>query len=101
MFRRSTTAATVSWLGSSHCNCCQVVSPTAPLTSAPVGCPLAISTIAKSMADAEAHNASGSEAFKAGDFPRATELYFKAVEADGTVAKYRTNLSNALLKSGQ
>lgn len=53
------------------------------------------------MAHAEAHNAAGNEAFKAGDFPTAAELYFKAVEGDGTVAKYRTNLANALLKSGR
>lgn len=52
------------------------------------------------MAAAEAHNAEGNAAFKAGDFVKAKELYFKAVQADGTVAKYRTNLCNALLKCG-
>ncbi len=55
----------------------------------------------QSMAEAESHNAAGNEAFKAGDFARATEQYFKAVQADGTVAKYRTNLCNALLKAGR
>lgn len=50
---------------------------------------------------AEAHNVAGNEAFNAGDFARAAELYFQAVEADGAVAKYRTNLANALLKCGK
>lgn len=52
------------------------------------------------MAAAEARNAEGNTAFKAGDFIKAKQLYFKAVQADGTVAKYRTNLCNALLKCG-
>lgn len=50
---------------------------------------------------AEAHNAAGNEAFNAGDFPKAVTLYYEAVKADGKVAKYRTNLANALLKSGR
>lgn len=50
---------------------------------------------------AEAHNSAGNDAFNAGDFPKAVTLYYEAVKADGTVAKYRTNLCNALLKSGR
>lgn len=50
---------------------------------------------------AEAHNAAGNDAFNAGDFSKATELYFAAVKADGSIAKYRTNLCNALLKCGR
>lgn len=50
---------------------------------------------------AEAHNIAGTEAFNAGDFAKATQLYFQAVEADSSVAKYRTNLCNALLKCGK
>jgi tetratricopeptide (TPR) repeat protein len=51
-------------------------------------------------AEAEALNAEGNTAFNAGDFVKAKELYFKAVQTDGKVAKYRTNLCNALLRSG-
>jgi tetratricopeptide (TPR) repeat protein len=50
---------------------------------------------------AEAHNAAGNDAFNAGDFSKASDLYFAAVKANGTVAKYRTNLCNALLKCGR
>jgi hypothetical protein len=50
---------------------------------------------------AEAHNAAGNDAFNAGNFPKAVTHYYEAVKADGKVAKYRTNLANALLKSGR
>ena len=52
-------------------------------------------------AEAESINAAGNAAFNAGNFTKATQLYFEAVKADGQVAKYRTNLCNALLKSGK
>lgn len=50
---------------------------------------------------AEAHNAAGNDAFNAGDFTKAVIHYYEAVKADGQVAKYRTNLANALLKCGR
>jgi tetratricopeptide (TPR) repeat protein len=53
------------------------------------------------MDKAEAHNAAGNDAFNAGDLQRASDLYFEAVKANGKVAKYRTNLCNALIKRGR
>jgi tetratricopeptide (TPR) repeat protein len=53
------------------------------------------------MDKAEAHNTAGNDAFNAGNFQQAAELYFAAVKANGEVAKYRTNLCNALLKRGK
>jgi tetratricopeptide (TPR) repeat protein len=53
------------------------------------------------MDEAEAHNAAGNDAFNAGNYQKASELYFAAVKANGKIAKYRTNLCNALLKRGK
>ncbi|WIA28873.1 hypothetical protein OEZ86_011398 [Tetradesmus obliquus] len=53
------------------------------------------------MDEAEAHNAAGNDAFNAGNYIKASELYFEAVKANGKVAKYRTNLCNALMKRGR
>jgi tetratricopeptide (TPR) repeat protein len=50
---------------------------------------------------AEAFNAAGNLAFKSGDYQTASALYSQAVEVDGKVAKYHTNLCNALLKRGK
>ncbi|KAF6259259.1 hypothetical protein COO60DRAFT_1638487 [Scenedesmus sp. NREL 46B-D3] len=52
------------------------------------------------MDEAEAYNAAGNAAYGAGDFPTATECYVEAITANGRVAKYRTNLCNAMLKRG-
>jgi tetratricopeptide (TPR) repeat protein len=55
----------------------------------------------QAMDEAEAYNAAGNEYYNQGDFVKASELYFGAVKVNGKVAKYRTNLCNALLKRGR
>uniref|UniRef100_A0A383WB20 Uncharacterized protein n=1 Tax=Tetradesmus obliquus TaxID=3088 RepID=A0A383WB20_TETOB len=50
------------------------------------------------MAAAERHNAAGNAAFKDSKFQEAADHYTKAIQADRSVAKYRTNRANALWK---
>lgn len=50
------------------------------------------------MAAAERHNAAGNAAYKNSKFQEAADHYTKAIEADASVAKFRTNRANALWK---